>query len=916
MKHSLKKAQITLFIIMGIIILVGATFFVYLRNQQSKMIESSLETTQRAPSIFDPVLDYTDQCIQDIGIVGFKKIGEHGGYIDIRDAALSERAFSLDNDPTESDAIPLGDLYVAYWWYMNSPNLCSDCTLDSMLPTLDEIEAQMNRYIERELKKCTNGFEQFKEMGFEVIEGDVKASTNITIDDVVIYIDYPLEIKRGQSELKISKFLDNLNLHFREVYELALRITVKEANEQFLEDTIVHLIGVYSGIKKELIPPLGWLDHEKSTVTWKKSEVKERLINSVLPNLMLLQVNNTRNAVRMTSPNELEQGVYDVMFLNLLNITKFDYASVNSLYDSSWPIYYAISPPVTGEILKPSVHKQDYPLGITPSTQTNTYEFYYDLSVPVLITIRDNTSLTTKGESGYTFMFGLEANIRDNKNLQEWSQGRGTFGPVDYSKISFQYNMGDQIMGNCISSNPKFMCPINGLRFSNTITCKSACSNTNCTEVSSDWACDINGQTYSTESDCKLECTSTTQQRASQTATKNIFCDESQRISGDIIINVESSEEKLEGVSINFRCGNYGQCSMGTTDNLGVYKSKFPICIGDGSVTLEKEGYLTKILPHISIGYGESKTIDAELEPLVEKGVEIVYINVTNLFRINRYIAGILNDISYQISRVENAIGSSATLTASEKGGLSSQLVTPKSQITLAKRLTKDKTYWYQIKREDVANAVKNSDNAVNAVNSLINSIQTDFPGKVTINSDVQPILQNYISEFSKIKANIQFLESSELHDQSKITMYRGNAMPIKNKEQAILSVEKIKEDDLESNLPMPQLIINESLQGVIQIIPGTYKVSIQLLDEAGLWVPQPSGGNLDYDPAQLGGVNINNVTGYWVVTKNSLGQASKIRFYFLRIDPPENFEDMNEIGAIEDYSERYRAYIEPEFLP
>ena len=42
----------------------------------------------------------------------------------------------------------------------------------------------------------------------EIIEGDVKASTNITIDDVVIYIDYPLEIKRGQSELKISKFLD------------------------------------------------------------------------------------------------------------------------------------------------------------------------------------------------------------------------------------------------------------------------------------------------------------------------------------------------------------------------------------------------------------------------------------------------------------------------------------------------------------------------------------------------------------------------------------------------------------------------------------------------------------------------------------------------------------------------------------
>ena len=76
---------------------------------------------------------------------------------------------------------------------------------------------------------------------------------------------------------------------------------------------------------------------------------------------------------------------------------------------NDWPIYFSIRPePLTG-----TSHRQSFYYNIMSPFQTNTYEFYYDLSVPFLVQIHDKNAFN--GE-GYTLNFAIEANIRDNKN--------------------------------------------------------------------------------------------------------------------------------------------------------------------------------------------------------------------------------------------------------------------------------------------------------------------------------------------------------------------------------------------------------------------------------------------------------------------------------------------------------------------
>jgi len=940
---STRRSQITIFIIMGIIILLSVISVIYIFSRQSKVTEQGIFQTEETPSEIMPIVEYTKKCIQDISIAAFKKIGQHGGYIDLNDPSLSGRYFSLNDNPTESDALSLGTKNnVVYWWYMNTPNNCIDCTLNSQVPTLSEIENQMNLYIERELKKCTVGFVNFKNSGFDVKEGSVAADTKIAIDDVNIEVTYPLEIKKAGSTFTTSDFRVNLDLNFRAIYELALRITIHEINNQFLEDIITHLISLYSyKLSPDLIPPLAFIDNRETTINWKFDEVEKRLREDLLTQLSILQINNTQDAIRVRSNNPQQQGIYDVMFLDILNKTILPY-KVNFLYQSGWPIYFNINPR-SGNILKPAIHKQDYILNIVPSTQINSYEFFYDISSPLLVTIRDDESLKNTGEPGYIFMFSLEPNIRKNKNLQQWSQGQGTFNPIDYSQVSFSNLQSNQHQSNCTPSNPQWTCFTNGNKFTNQATCTANCNNYPCNMSYSNWICPLDNQNYDLEQECNAQCISQTQNRVQQSSAKSLFCDPSQKISGDIKINIKSktTSQKISDVVIDYKCGNGESCPMGVTNSSGDYISKFPVCIGDGSLKLEKEGYMTKIIPHISIEVSESKTINIEMEPLIKKQVDVVYINVTNMFRINRYMDSNSDNIKNQLNRVKTPFESlrwirpshwtgnppSDKLTPAEVNLLLNEAIQAENKLNSAKDLTKNKNYWYEIKREEVVRVVKTTKEAINQINIFIDSFNSDpnyiknkigreFTGSVVIPPDVKPTLQTHLIKINEILKNIQFFDDSDLYSFSVISSYRNNALPLKDSERVIISLERIKDTPYDQNIPLPQLVIQGSNTTSTELVPGNYQVNIQFQDLNGLSIPKPTGGDIDYTPAQLGGAYLNNESGYWSIDQNDLSQGNNIRLYFLRVDNPENTEDLNEVGQISAYSKRYRAYIEPKFLP
>src|SRR3989338_8430497 len=185
------KAQVSIFVIFSIVILVAAVLGYYLNTESHKeeIAPGVFISAKDIPTQIDPVNAFVTQCLDDTAVEGLILIGEHGGYIGIDNPKLSKQSFRPNDDPTESDAVafaPGSDFKIPYWWYLESSNNCEGtCRFASKRPPLkndeDSIERQLDRYIEKKLPDCIDSFKSLEEQGFEINElSAIKASSEIT----------------------------------------------------------------------------------------------------------------------------------------------------------------------------------------------------------------------------------------------------------------------------------------------------------------------------------------------------------------------------------------------------------------------------------------------------------------------------------------------------------------------------------------------------------------------------------------------------------------------------------------------------------------------------------------------------------------------------------------------------------------
>ncbi len=593
-RRAQKRAQLTVFIIIGILLLAGAAILAVYYTTSIKVHEAVTEKEQEVPSWAQPIKDYVDNCITEKSVEAFKKIGQHGGYINPEDRELSGVTFNLNKkDPTNSDAAYLSETSpVVYWWYMGSDNLCSECRVSSLLPSMNDIQRQVNMYVTRELKKCIDNFKSFKEAGFEITEGAIATATSVNKDDVTVKLSYPLTIRHDASEFKITAFKTDLDIDFQHIYDLAVLTTVDEINNLTVEDITLNLLSVYAGTPDAAkIPPISWIDSKKSFVTWSKDKVEQRLKDDVLtPNINLIQVDRTKDAKPIAAATDVTRGFYETLYLKYL---PFDYPTftVNFFYDPGWKIFFDITPR-SGSTLEPRVLRQNFPANFAPSEQTNYYEFYYDISFPTVVIVRDEKSLRKEGEKGYTFMFALESNIRDNKDLHEWNQGRGTIGYYDPNSVTTTFKLQDTSFGSCTGSGTTWQCPLNGRTYADNITCNFGCTSSATTITKPKFV-------------------------------ESLMCNSNQRIGTEVTVQAyDDNKTALNDVSLSYTCGNYRTCLIGSTDASGIFVGKLPLCIGQGALKLEKDGVLSETI-RMQSAFNKTKDINAALIRIVDKPIKI-----------------------------------------------------------------------------------------------------------------------------------------------------------------------------------------------------------------------------------------------------------------------------------------------------
>jgi hypothetical protein len=411
---SSKKGQVTVFIIVGILMLFAfAAIMYFTQTKVTQEISDEAEPTlAQVPAEFQPLRSYTENCMQQIGKRGLLILGQQGGYI-YPDLAGKFSA----SDPTEADGIDLEPIKVPYWHYNTEKNKADKVMYSSLAPKLyvkDDavmsIEAQLARFVKERLDNCLDNYAPFTQQGYELdFSGQVedkKVKVQVGEKNVIFTLNMPLSAKKGEAETEFTQFYVKIPLQLKHYYEIANLITATEQNFSFLEKHGLELIAVYSKVDPSYFPPISDVTYEPvSAFSWSEVDLQQKykdLLTSYIPMLRFLGSSNFYHAT-FPEGNILAQRVVDNAVLTL---TGADDLEVSFDYFGWQPYFKANSE--DGVIKPESQHISAF--GVLDFNYQR-YETHYDASFPTLVTLKDNYAFDG---AGYNFVFALEGNIRNN----------------------------------------------------------------------------------------------------------------------------------------------------------------------------------------------------------------------------------------------------------------------------------------------------------------------------------------------------------------------------------------------------------------------------------------------------------------------------------------------------------------------
>ncbi len=427
-----KRGQITIFIIIGIVLLFSTALIIYIRSQiAAPAAEAEIPRVAEVPAELQPIKTYVEECALKTTKDGLKQILEKGGYLD-----TSQFSFNPVSS-TEGNAVelfPNSRLLIPYWYYLRSENNCRDnCVFDSEAPPLckagrrcittgqNSVEEQLQSYVKDHLKECAT-FTEFRNQGFEITElENMTVDATIRARDATILIKWPIQTRKEGSVQKIEEYLSIVPSRAKELYEMAYDILNYESTNCLLEAQELNQLSLHRGLERTDLPPTfaQTFGDTKQTV-WVQQQVEDQVKRLTQSSLRTMNIFNTGSFNWPDAPKGNYQGTRQAIWDQTVffPLKAPHEGSVNFFYYQWWKPYFEINPN-QGGILAPStidVTGTGLTTQILGPLSPKTYEFYYMYSHPAIVEIRlPEERDRTKQE---LLRFAMEANIRSNKCLR------------------------------------------------------------------------------------------------------------------------------------------------------------------------------------------------------------------------------------------------------------------------------------------------------------------------------------------------------------------------------------------------------------------------------------------------------------------------------------------------------------------
>ncbi|MBI2565268.1 hypothetical protein HYV79_04790 [Candidatus Woesearchaeota archaeon] len=418
-----KKGQLTLFIILGLILLILAGVLIYWYTLEPAITEK-LPAIAVVPEEIKEVSDVFSSCLKENLEQALIQLGMHGGFLETK--TFLHNSLS----PTEAGANSIkltreSSLILPYWWYLSNSNQCDrtgNCEFKQNKPSFTSIQQDLTKKLKEQIPICIALVQTMP--GYEV-----KAKEQPFFDilfqkeSISALVKYPLEIKKGEVVKTIDQFLAVVDLNLREILDLADTVTQYEAVSGFLGTFSYNIINYYMGLDENEIPPSNAYTFDFSAGKyWTKSKVKETVKTLLTSFTPFLKAGGTQNYQYIFAPKGLADPerfelLYNREFTLPLEKT-FPSLKIRFVYLPDWEPYFDLD--CNGELCLPEsfLGKFNFVFGL------QKYHFVYDLSFPVLVEITNPTALDGKG---YSFRFFLEGNLRANKPLKTDTPPTSTF---------------------------------------------------------------------------------------------------------------------------------------------------------------------------------------------------------------------------------------------------------------------------------------------------------------------------------------------------------------------------------------------------------------------------------------------------------------------------------------------------------
>ena len=171
-----RKAQVTVFIITGLIILIAAAMYFYL----SSAGDEPAYKEEKASGIAAPVQSFVKECVRRTGEDAVLWLGMQGGYY----------------SPAEP-VFPFGVFNVPVYYYEGKLQNVPDKAI---------MEEQLAEYLSGNLGFCLNDFETFASQGYTFETGNISSVVLVGEKKTMFSVNFPVTASKGNARESISRF--------------------------------------------------------------------------------------------------------------------------------------------------------------------------------------------------------------------------------------------------------------------------------------------------------------------------------------------------------------------------------------------------------------------------------------------------------------------------------------------------------------------------------------------------------------------------------------------------------------------------------------------------------------------------------------------------------------------------------------